>query len=358
VLRPPQRMEGFPRINRLKAAARPRPIDLGTSVTANGGIQVDIGQTRYVLDPHSHVRADYTFVSHAHMDHMHRPSRSEKIIASSETGELARARGYDLGATTEVAEGVEILDSGHILGSRAIRIQDEVYYTGDASGRSRAFLGKCKTRKARVLVMETTYGSPEYVFPPTAKLVKDVNSLVASAYDRGVPVVLMGYPLGKAQLLSYFFSSWDPIIYHDSVATMNRIHVEHGVKLKAGTTFDHARDKDRLPRGPWLMISPMSSGRSRLMAHLKKEYGAILVAFSGWALGTGYRYTMGADYSFPLSDHCDYEELVKLVQAVSPEMVYTVHGFATEFAQDLRRMGFSARPLAAYQSSLSDYLRV
>jgi putative mRNA 3-end processing factor len=330
----------------------------GASVTANGGIQVELGQTRYVLDPHSHVRSDYTFVSHAHMDHMHTPSKNEHVIASSVTCELAKARGYDLGSATEEVEGVELLDSGHILGSRAIRIADEVYYTGDASGRTRAFLGKCRTRQARILVMETTYGTPEYVFPPTAKLVKEVNSLISSAYDRGVPVVLMGYPLGKAQLLSYFFSSWDPIIYHESVARMNRIHIEHGVPLKPGRTFDPAKDKDRLPHGPWVMISTMSSGRSRLMAHLKKEYGAILVAFSGWALGSGYRYTMGADYSFPLSDHCDYEELIRLVQAVSPEMIYTVHGFAAEFARDLKRMGFSARPLSAYQSSLSDYLNV
>ena len=327
----------------------------GARVTANSGIQVDSGGRRFILDPKGPVRSDYTFVSHAHIDHMHAPSKNERVIASEETRELARARGYDLGDTVDVAEGVELLDSGHILGSRAIRIQDEVYYTGDASGRARAFLGKCKTRQARILVMETTYGVPEYVFPSTAKLVKDVNGLIASAYDRGAPVVLMGYPLGKAQLLSYFFSSWEPIYYHESVDTMNSIHMAHGIRLKPGRRFDPARDQDRLPRGPWVMVSPMSSGRSRLMAHLKKEYGAVLVAFSGWALGPGYRYTMGADYSFPLSDHCDYQELINLVQAVSPELVYTVHGFAAEFARDLRKMGFSARPLSAYQSSLSDY---
>ena len=327
----------------------------GASVTANGGILVDLGETRYALDPHSHVRADYTFVSHAHIDHMHAPSKTEKVIASSVTGELAKARGYDLGRTTEEVEGVELLDSGHILGSRAIRIADEVYYTGDASGRTRAFLGKCRTRQARILVMETTYGTPEYVFPPTAKLVKEVNSVIASAYDRGNPVVLMGYPLGKAQLLSYFFSSWEPMIYHEKVATMNRIHIEHGVPLKRGTTFDPPKGLDDLPSGPWLMVSPMASGKSRVMSHLKKKYGAILVAFSGWALGQGYKFTMGADYSFPLSDHCDYQELLSLVRAVSPETVYTVHGFASEFAQDLRKLGFSARPLAPYQSSISDF---
>lgn len=327
----------------------------GTTVTANGGVQVDVGDTRYILDPHAPAKADFTFVSHAHIDHMHNRSKSERIIASSTTRDLAEARGYDLGDTTEEVDGVELLDSGHILGSRAIRFGDDVYYTGDASGRVRGFLGKCRTKKARTLVMETTYGVPDYVFPSTARLVKEVNGLIASAYDRGNPVVLMGYPLGKAQILSYFFSSWDPVFYHESVYAMNKIHLQNGVKLKEGKKFDPARDLAKLPRGPWLMVSPMSSGRSRLMSHLKKDYGAILVAFSGWALGPGYRRAMGADYSFPLSDHCDYQELIDLVRSVSPEMVYTVHGFASEFARDLRKMGFSARPLSAYQSSLSDY---
>jgi putative mRNA 3-end processing factor len=308
-----------------------------------------------MLDPKRAVNADLTFVSHAHIDHMHMPSKNEHIIASLVTKELAAARGYDLGETTETAEGIELLDSGHILGSRAIRIDEEVYYTGDASGRDRAFLGKCRTRKARILIMETTYGSPEYIFPQTARLVKEVNSLVGESYDRGKPVILMGYPLGKAQLLSYFFSVWEPLFMHESVATINEIHTRHGVRLRQGTRFDPTRDLDRLPQGPWVMIAPMSSGRSRVMSHLKRKYGAVLVAFSGWALGAGYRFSLAADYSFPLSDHCDYPELMNLVQEVSPEIVYTTHGFAAEFASDLRKVGFSAKTLYPYQSSLSEY---
>jgi putative mRNA 3-end processing factor len=327
------------------------------TVSADGGIQVETGKQRFLLDPKGAVRADYAFVSHAHVDHMHNASRGERVIASVETRELAKARGYDHGRTTDEVEGVELLDSGHILGSRAIVIADDVYYTGDASGRARGFLGKCRTRRARVLIMETTYGSPEYEFPQTAKLVKEVNSLISQAYDRGSPVVLMGYPLGKAQLLSFYFSSWDPLYYHESVAAMNRIHVDHGVPLKHGKVFDPDRDLNSLPRGPWVMVAPMASGRNRTMAHLKRKYGALLVSFSGWAVNPGFKFSMGTDYAFPLSDHCDYPELVKLVEAVSPETVYTVHGFAAEFARDLRRMGFPSRTLSPYQSSLSDFMK-
>lgn len=318
---------------------------------------MDSGGLRFSLDPKGPVHADYTFVSHAHVDHMHNPSKREKVLASKQTSELAAARGYDLGETSEEIEGVELLDSGHILGSRAIRIGEDVFYTGDASGRERAFLGKCKTQHARTLIMETTFGSPEYQFPQTAKLVEEVNGLIAEMYHRGRPVVLMGYPLGKAQLLCYYFSSWSPLFIHEGVAEMNRIYIKHGVPLETGKGFGPSAEKDGLPDGPWVMIAPMSSGRAPLMSHLKKKHGAVTVAFSGWAVKEGYRHSIAADYAFPLSDHCDYPELIKLVESVSPEMVYTTHGFAAEFAQDLRRMGFSARTIAPYQSSLSDYVK-
>jgi len=328
----------------------------GLRVSFNGGIQVDYRERRFMLDPKGSASADYAFVSHAHIDHMHTPSRAEKVIASSATRDLAGVRGYDLGETIEKLDGVDLLDSGHILGSRAIRIDDELLYTGDASGRERAFLGKCRTKTAKVLVIETTYGLPEYVFPSTAKLVKEVNALIGAAFDRGRPVVLMGYQLGKAQLLSYFFSSWSPLLIHEGISRINDVHRQYGIPLEQARRFDPERGLVGLPNGPWVMITPMTSGRSKMMAALKKQFGAITVAFSGWALGDGYRHSLGVDYAFPLSDHCDYPELVKLVQDVSPELVYTTHGFAQEFAGDLRRMGFTARTLSAYQSSLFDYV--
>jgi putative mRNA 3-end processing factor len=54
---------------------------------------------------------------------------------------------------------------------------------------------------------------------------------------------------------------------------------------------------------------------------------------------------MGLDYAFPMSDHCDYSELVEAVRACAPDKVYTFHGFAEEFAQSLKKMGFDAEPV-------------
>lgn len=325
-----------------------------TRVSLGAGIMVEHGQVRYALDPHAPVKADYTFVSHAHMDHVESPHPEAKVLASDETVLLARARGVEVGSNLRPPpEGVSLLDSGHILGARALYIEDELLYTGDAAGRERAFMSRCKTRKAKVLITETTFGDPRYVFPPLEETVKLVNQTIAHAFDRGRPVVLMGYPLGKSQILSYLFSSWNPLFVHEAVDQMNGVYRDSGIPLKPARRV--SKSLDGLPQGPWVMIAPMMGSRNRLAVRLKKEFGAVLAAFSGWAVERGYGGSLGADYSFPVSDHCDYSELLKLVEEVSPEVVYTTHGFTAEFARTLREAGFDAKPLEGFQSALSDY---
>ncbi|MGA2665138.1 MAG: MBL fold metallo-hydrolase RNA specificity domain-containing protein [Nitrososphaerales archaeon] len=322
-------------------------------ISLRGGIAVEYGCATYALDPKAPARADYTFVSHAHLDHVQEPSRGSRVLASEETRLLAGVRGFDLGKTDEAAEGVALLDSGHILGARAICIGDELLYTGDAAGRDRAFMGRCRTRKARVLITESTFGRPGYVFPPISQVVKDVNSTIGMLFDRGRPVVLMGYALGKSQVLSHLFASWSPFYFHEKVAEINEVYGRCGVSLKTGVVVK--ADLAGLSPGPWVMVAPMMSSRSSAAQRLRKEHGAALVAFSGWAADPGYAHAIGADFAFAVSDHCDYPELLELVRGVSPEKVYTTHGFTKEFASDLRKEGFDAGPLEGHQPSLSEY---
>ena len=63
---------------------------------------------------------------------------------------------------------------------------------------------------------------------------------------------------------------------------------------------------------------------------------------SGWALDPWTVPRHRYDAAFPLSDHADYDDLLRFVTAVRPRLVYTVHGFAAEFARDLRERGIEA----------------
>jgi len=128
------------------------------------------------------------------------------------------------------------------------------------------------------------------------------------------------------------------------------------VKLPEAPSLDDYM-MNNLPRGPWVMISPLRSSRNRFIRILKKKYNAVTVSFSGWALEKEYRVRIGSDYAFPLSDHSDFKELLEIVSEVSPRVVYTTHGFAEKFARILRNEGFDSKPISSYQSTLQDHLK-
>lgn len=301
--------------------------------------------TTIALDPSKPDGCDYVFVSHAHVDHLHRKGNSKsKLIASKETSTIASARGYEIQGSEY--DGFQLVDTGHILGSRGLLTGDDVYYTGDLSIREREFLKPAKMPKAKTLIIESTFGKPGYSFPATDEITHRVNRIVSDMYGMGIPVVLMGYALGKAQLLTKMFGHWDPVFVHDSVAKMNGVYSELGIDLKEAVTYSEAEQNGLLSkRKPWVMIAPLMSGRSSFVKDMKEKYGAVTIGFSGWAVDPRYPYRMGLDYALPMSDHCDYSELVHAVKECAPDKVYTFHGFAEEFANSLKKMGFDAEAI-------------
>jgi putative mRNA 3-end processing factor len=288
---------------------------------------------------------------------MHQPTKDTKIVASEETVGLARQRGYELGRPSTDDHGVDLVDSGHILGSRGLLIDGETFYTGDFSSRGRAFLAGAQPLKCRTLIIESTYGRADYHFPPTKAVIESAQRLIGQLFDRGVPGVLLGYPLGKAQLLSHYFSSWAPVYLHEAVERMNQAHRDLGIPLGEAFRTLPADHESTLGRGPWLLIAPTQHGRSEFVRTLKARFGVVTIGFTGWALESTYQLARGLDHALPLSDHCDFAELLAFVKECAPEKVYVVHGFAAEFAAQLRRLGYDAVALNGPQRFLSEYVR-
>jgi putative mRNA 3-end processing factor len=61
---------------------------------------------------------------------------------------------------------------------------------------------------------------------------------------------------------------------------------------------------------------------------------------------------MGIDYALPMSDHCDYNELIQVVKKCNPKNIFTIHGFAHEFARILNNMGYNANPLENHTNKI------
>jgi len=327
---------------------------VSSRVRLRDGVVIDLAEgTRVVLD--GAADGDVTVVSHAHGDHL--VDGAEQVVASKLTAALARIRQEETAPEAIEHPTVELFPSGHIAGSRAARVTDPetgrtYLYTGDVSTRSRFYLDGFEPVEADVLITEATYGKPGYVFPPTESVVEEVRDWLAETMD--TVVLLFGYALGRAQKLQRLLadSARSRVFVTDAVAALNApIEANLGVKFPAR----RYRSETELEPGDALVL-PMGTTRINWIESLIEDHDALAAGFSGWATDDSFIYQRGFDRGFPMSDHCDFEELVGLVEAVDPERVYTQHGSADALADHLAtEHGYDATALKQNQSTFADY---
>ena len=327
-------------------------MDFKVILDCNNEILIKNEKFKIYLDPSKITNEEFIFISHAHTDHLLNKTHlrkyklENKIISSAETTAFANSKGYYLCNSLEKNDYFNLIYNGHILGSRGLLIEDKIFYTGDLSLRKRAFLEKPIVPKAETLIIESTFGKPEYVFPPLEHVIHKVNSLISEMFSRGIPVILMGYSLGKAQILTSLFGSWKPLIVHDDIFKYNAICKNFGILLEESCSLTNAMKKELFKKKPWVLIYPLTNGKHYFISYLKEKYNAVTIGFSGWAINKNYCNIMNLDYVMPFSDHCDFNELVEVVKKSSPKKIFTVHGFQKEFANYLKLIGFDAEPIS------------
>ncbi len=287
------------------------------------------------------------FVSHAHSDHI---APHDEIIVSERTARLMQARMpgerreqiLEFGRMANV-RGAEVmlLPAGHIFGSAQFFIKGSagsLLYTGDFKLRHGQSAEAAEWRHAETLIMETTYGLPRYRLPPTDEVIAQIVAFCREAIDDGDIPVLLGYSLGKAQeiLCALAGAGMKPML-HGSVFRMTRIYEQFGQVFSEYDRYD-ANDVSGK-----VLICPPSANRSRMLEKIRRKRVAMI---SGWAVDPNAKYRYQVDAAFPLSDHADYSDLIRYVELVQPHRVLTLHGFAAEFARDLRERGVEAWALS------------
>src|SRR5205814_2389425 len=256
-------------------------------------------------------------------------SRTEYILPF---GEKRTVRGVDL----------MLLPVGHIFGSAQCFLfagNETLLYTGDFKLRPGKSAEQAEWRKADTLIMETTFGLPRYRFQPAEQVINQIIAFCQETIDDGGVPVLLGYSLGKAQeiLCSLDGAGLTPML-HGSVYQMTRIYEQFGQSFCKYVRYN-ANDV-----AGKVLICPPSANRSHMLEKIRHKRVAMI---SGWAVDPDaiYRYQVNA--AFALSDHADYNDLVRYVDLVQPKRVLTLHGFAVEFARDLRERGVEAWALSA-----------
>jgi DNA ligase 1 len=297
------------------------------------------------LDPWEAKR--FAFVSHAHSDHI---APHEEIIVSQGTARLMQSRLP--GSRTEhilpfgekrMVHGLDVmlLPAGHIFGSAQCFLSvgnETLLYTGDFKLRPGKSAEQAEWRRADTLIMETTFGLPHYRFPPTEEVVDQIVAFCRETIDDGYVPVLLGYSLGKAQeiLCSLDGAGLIPML-HGSVYQMTCIYEQFGHSFCKYLRYNPNQVAGKV------LICPPSANHSNMLEKIARKRVAMI---SGWAVDPNAVYRYQVDAAFALSDHADYNDLLRYVELVQPRRVFTLHGFAAAFARDLRAGGIEAWALS------------
>ena len=290
-----------------------------------------------------------SFVSHAHFDHL---ALHREIFCSPGTARLMRARlpgdrrehvlpfGQREALTPEVA--VSLHPAGHIHGSAQCLLEHpdwgRLLYTGDFKLRPGRAAEPCATPRADVLVMETTFGRPQYRFPPTSEVIAALAGFCLAALDEGETPVLYAYSLGKSQELLWALADHGlPVMLHPQTLRMTQVYAELGLAVPPHREYAASE-----LRGHVVLCPP----QSRASPFLRRLGPCRTAVVTGWALDPGAIHRHQCDAAFPLSDHADFDDLLRFVEQVNPRRVYTLHGFARDFAATLRERGIEAWALS------------
>jgi Cft2 family RNA processing exonuclease len=285
-------------------------------------------------------RQPRAFISHAHSDHM---ARHEFALCTPQTAALYRLRmGPRRTLDMPFRQPVEwaglrltAYPAGHCLGSAMLLVEDRgstLLYTGDFKLGPSLTAEQAELPHADTLVIESTYGHPDYRLPPREESIARFLALVREALaDEKVPVV-QAYVLGKSQEVTRVLTDAGiPVLQHREIYEVSRMYESLGCPLGRFERF-----RGRVEPG-WAVIVPPGTSLGELPRQVR-------FALTGWAMDRGAKYRLGVDHAIPLSDHADYDELIEAINRVAPRAVYCTHG-PESFVERLLDMGYNAHVL-------------
>ena len=291
------------------------------------------------IDPYKPV--EKAIISHAHSDHF--TNGCGEYICSIETGLLLRKRfGNNINLRTVdydkkfLINGINfsLHPSGHILGSSQIKIMTDSetwLITGDFKRQKDKTCKSYQSLKTDYLICESTFGLPIFNWESTNKIINDIKNWVTQSED--LTSILFCYSLGKAQrLLSELNGqSFKNIYVHKSISNMNTIYKSLGIELVETKIFDKDLEINNL-KDSLLLLPPSLNNKNFL-----KKFKRVQTGFaSGWMSIRALKKRSGFDKGFSISDHADWNGLIKTIKESQAKEVFLNHGDGESLANFLR----------------------
>jgi putative mRNA 3-end processing factor len=294
----------------------------------------------FYVDPRRPVRR--AVITHAHADHAR--AGSESYLCAADGKALLRAR---LGSAADIktleygevltinSVGVSLHPAGHILGSAQVKIDkggEITVVSGDFKLDADPTCKPCEPLACHTFISECTFGLPIFRWPRSEQVLREIRSWWQANRDQNRTSILFAYALGKAQrILAALDADIGPILTHGAVEKINRCYRAAGVLLPA-TRYIGELENSRLPAGA-LVIAPPSADNPLWMRRFALRSRALA---SGWMRIRGNRRRRSVDRGFVLSDHSDWNGLVKTIKDTAAEKIKLTHGYATEMARWLQ----------------------
>jgi len=281
------------------------------------------------IDPYKPV--EKAIITHAHADHFTNGCR--EYICSIETGLLLRKRfGNNLNLKTIdydkkfLINGINfsLHPSGHILGSSQIKIMagsETWLITGDLKRQQDKTCKSYERIKTDFLICESTFGLPIFNWEATKKIVCDIRRWVTQSENS--TSIIFCYSLGKAQrLLSELNShNFKNIYVHKSINKMNSIYKSLGIEIVESKVFDNYLEINNL-KNSLLLLPPSLNNKNFL-----KKFKSFQTGFaSGWMTIRAFKKRSGFDKGFTISDHADWNGLIKTIKESEAKTVFLNHG--------------------------------
>ena len=302
---------------------------------------------RFYIDPSGSV--EHAVVTHAHSDHARRGSQRYYCAAPGVSllkcrlGKNIIAQGIPYGEVFSL-NGVEISfhSAGHILGSAQVRMEyaGEVWVaSGDYKRDPDPTCEPFEVVECDVFITEATFGTPGYAWKKDADLGEQIHRWWTANTDRGINSVLFAYSLGKAQrVLGVLHSkSEKPVYLHSAARELTECYRAQGIKLIPTTCLSQARGQ---LRGE-LILAPqafLKSDQARELLGPRYE-----TAFaSGWMAKGRFGFHGSYDRGFVMSDHADWNDLLRTIQETKAKRVYVQHRGNGALVRHLRGLGIQA----------------
>jgi len=299
-------------------------------------------------------------VTHVHYDHLNGLQQSlrncESVVMTPATRDLlevmrsplflmmgnVKTLAYEETLTVSQNERLTLHRADHILGAAQVLVEDEdgtrCVYTGDFR------LFQTPILDADVLVIEATYGNP-FQIRPFGRVVEDaLVSLVESGLKRG-PVYIFGYhgKLQEVMQILYNNKVRAPFVVPEKVFQVSKICERHGMRLGRYLHSSDDEAKTITEKGePHVAFYHMNSRR-----YVGNE--AFRISVSGWEFSSPRRQIADNEHVIALSDHSDFNGLLRYVRESKPKLVITDNyrvGDAKVLAREItKRLGIEAKAM-------------